>query len=103
MQKILIILVAIISLAFISPCYADDFLWAVTQQMKQSGRPEITVETKDYVSMVFGLESSMKEFRYDKKSDTYQVWEYRKLEDSTKSLFHKEPHERLQETIEMYK
>jgi len=107
MRKILLILVAIL-VAFLfvyGHGYADErptfdyFKKAVEKQAKENGRPEIVYRTENYVVVIFGLENSMKEFRYDRSNDSYRVTEIRKLEDSTKSEFHQTPDERLEEAI----
>jgi hypothetical protein len=90
---------------FFSVGHADQYPYfraEVKTQINESGRPEIFYETKDFIVVIFGLESSMKEFRYNKNTGFYTIKILRKLEDSTKSQFHKEPHERLKETIKEY-
>lgn len=104
-MKRCIIYSVILLLIMISISFADgfsDFRIEVLNQTKESGRPEMVFETKTFIVTIFGLETSMKEFRYDKTTDSYRVRELRKLEDSTKSPFHKEPSERLKEAIKIY-
>lgn len=101
---ILVGVIMMICLTFINAKAEDRptfeyFQKTVEKQAEESGRPEIVYRTERYVVAIFGLETCMKEFRYDRTNDSYQVKNIRKLEGSTKSLFNQEPYERLEEAI----
>ena len=90
-KKISLFVSIVMVLAMISPSYANEFFnftKAVKDQVEKSGRPEIIVESGRVIYILFGLKDTMKEFRFDKKSQVYEVREVRKLEDSTRSLWH---------------
>jgi len=106
-RKVLIIATILyLFVVFIPSSYAktgaDFFNNAVKEEMKKSGRAEIYVETGTTVIIIFGLKSAMKEFRFDKITEVYEVKQIPKYEDSTKSQFHKEPWERIDETLKLY-
>jgi protein tyrosine phosphatase len=65
-------------------------------------RPEVYVQTQELIIIIVGMKTMMRKFEYNKWIDTYTVKDIRKFEDSTKSLFHQEPSERLKEVIEIY-
>ena len=83
-------------------CYTDnEFYDMIAEETEKNGRPEIVVRTQDKIIIIFGLENTMKEYRYYINTDDYEVHEYKKLEDSTQSLYHQEPYERLKDAIKV--
>jgi hypothetical protein len=65
-------------------------------------RPEVYVQTQELIIIIVGMKTMMRKFEYNKWTNTHIVKDIRKFEDSTKSLFHQEPSERLKEAIEIY-
>ena len=111
MKRILVVVVVgivialFISLVIVSLGYAggmEDFKAMMIEERNELGRPEIVVETATTVVVIFALEHSMREFRFNKLNDDWKVREIYKLEDSTKSLWHKEPSERLKKAVSNY-
>ena len=100
------LVISIVTALFIAPlCYAggmEDFAIVINEEKREMGRPEIIVETTTSIVVIFALEHSMREFKYDKMNKSWEVKEIYKLEDSTKSLWHKEPSERLKKAVSNY-
>jgi hypothetical protein len=106
-MKILCAVLALsMCLATISPVYANEQAWEqfIINVKKEfpDQRPEIYVQSKDFVILLFGMENSMKEFVFHKQTGQVTTREIQKFEDSTKSLFHQEPYERLEKANEIY-
>lgn len=105
MKKLTAIIVLIIMCIVISPGYADSdslkkFMKEVQKQQKESGRPEVIVESGGFILFMFSLEKAMKQFKFNKIKDTYEIKEVKKFDPP--GAFHHEPGQRLEEALEIY-
>lgn len=106
MRKILVSIITIISGLFIySLGYSsqfDNYSSMVKKTTGEVGRPEVVVETRTKIIVIFAMENSMKKITYDKVTDSFEVQQIYKFKDSTNSPFHKEPYERLEDAVKQY-
>jgi hypothetical protein len=82
-----ILLVIAVSILFVYSLghaggYAD-FEQAVSKKVDEVGRPEIVVQSDSFIIVIFGLDTAMEKFKYNKQTKEYRVKEIRKFEDST--------------------
>ncbi len=105
MNKLRAIIVLVIMSLAITPGYADTdsfkkFMKEVKKQQSVSGRPQAVVEGASFIIFMFGIEKTMKKFKFDKIKDTYEIKEMNMFDPP--GALHQEPAERLKEAIEVY-
>ena len=103
------VIVSICSVVFFlmifSPCYAQpdgyqQFMLEIKLHKADYGRPEIVLNTKNYIVIIFGAEKTMKKIVYNKDLDNYKVWDIRKFK--TSSASDTDPVESLKKAIKNY-
>jgi hypothetical protein len=106
MKKLTVIIVLIMVALMATPGYADlegfkKFVNEVKAQEKESGRPEISVQSEACIIIIFGLQQVMRKFRYHKTTDTYEIKDIKKI-DTAPSDWDQTPQERLREALAIY-
>ena len=70
----------------------------VSARAEKDGRPEIAYQTKSEIVVIFGLETSLEEMRYNKLTDEVKVNKLRKFAPAPES----EPADRLTDAVKTY-
>ena len=103
MKKLRAIIILVMVALMVTPGYASfhGFKKLVKAQKKESGHPQIYVESDKCIIIIFGLQKVMRKFKYYKITDTYEIKEITKI-DTPPSDWDQTPQQRLREALVIY-